>query len=186
MEKVTNEQLEAVSPYLFVKNNDIKNERGISISFKDRMFLIDILEDMSPLQAILKAPQIGATVTMTNKILWVAKYLEKDIIYTLPTMSDVYEMVGGKINRIIAQNEVYKHWTKDHDTVEQKAIGDNIIYWRGTFTQKQAMMVSSQLNVHDEVDASKPDVIDQYETRLQAEPDGWRWYFSHPSIVGQA
>ncbi len=182
--KITNEMLDEVSPYLFIKNHDIKNEQGISISYKDRQFLIDILQDMSPLQVILKAPQIGATVTFTNKILWCARYLHKDIIYTLPTQGDVFEMVGGKINRIIAQNPIYKQWTKDHDTVEQKTIGDSIIYWRGTFTTKQAMMVSSQINIHDEVDASNPLVIEQYETRQQAQMGGWRWYFSHPSIEG--
>lgn len=185
MDEPTIEQLEAISPFIFIKNQDIKNERGLPLVFKDRQFMIDILEDMSPLQCFLKAPQIGATVLETIKAFWVAKFLEKDIIYTLPTVGDVVDMVGGKINRIIAQNPVFLDWIKDHDTIEQKMIdGRNVIYFRGTFTTKQAMMVSSQLNIHDEVDASNPEVITQYETRQQAEMGGWRWYFSHPSIVG--
>lgn len=182
--EVTPEQLEAISPYIFIKNQEIKNEQGLPLSFKDRKFMIDILEDMSPNQVILKAPQVGATVLQTIKAFWTAKYKHKDIIYTLPTVSDVVDMVGGKINRIIAQNPVMLGMIKDHDTIEQKAVGDNIIYFRGTFTSKQAMMVSSQLNIHDEVDASNPEVITQYETRQQAQMGGWRWYFSHPSIVG--
>ena len=68
--------------------------------------------------------------------------------------------------------------------MQQKNVVDNIIYYRGTFTTKAAMMVSSQLNIHDEVDASNPEVIVQYETRQQAETKGRRWYFSHPSVVG--
>jgi len=100
---------------------------------------------------------------------------------TLPTASDVNDMAGGKVNRIIAQNPILMEWVKDHDTVDQKTVGDNIIYYRGTWISKAAMMVSSQLNIHDEVDASKQDVVMQYETRLQATTDGWRWYFSHPS-----
>jgi hypothetical protein len=72
----------------------------------------------------------------------------------------------------------------DHDTIEQKQVGKNIIYFRGTWTTKQAMMVSSQLNLHDEVDASNREVLTQYETRQQASMGGFRWYFSHPSIVG--
>jgi hypothetical protein len=35
------------------------------------------------------------------------------------------------------------------------------------------------------VDASKPDVIEQYETRLQATANGMRWYFSHPTLPEQ-
>lgn len=103
---------------------------------------------------------------------------------TLPTATDVNDMAGGKINRIIAQNPVLSSWVKDHDTVEQKAVGKQIIYYRSTFVAKAAMMVSSDLNVHDEVDASDASVITQYETRLEAKSDGKRWYFSHPSIAG--
>lgn len=144
----------------------------------------DFLDDMSPLQVVLKAPQIGATVTELVKTFWCAKKKGWDIIYTLPTQSDVHDMAGGKINRIIAQNPILGEWVKDRDTVEQKSIGKSIIYYRGTFTNKAAMMVSSDLNVHDEVDASDASVIQQYETRLQAKADGRRWYFSHPSIAG--
>lgn len=169
-------------PTLWIDKYQIKNEAGIRLEFKKRKFLEDILDDLSPLQVILKAPQIGATVTQIIKSLWVAKKLGKDIIYTLPTQGDVQDMAGGKINRIIAQNEVLRGWVKDHDTVEQKSVGENIIHYRGSFTTKSAMMVSSDLNIHDEVDASDQSVIEQYETRLQAKADGWRWYFSHPSV----
>jgi len=183
-DNITVEELETVSPFIWIKANDIKNEAGLPLEFADREFMIDILEDMSPLQAILKAPQVGATVLETIKAFWVAKYERRDIIYTLPTVGDITDMVGGKINRIIAQNPAMLDMIKDHDTIEQKQVGDNIIYFRGTWTTKQAMMVSSQLNLHDEVDASNKEVITQYETRQQASMNGWRWYFSHPSIVG--
>lgn len=141
--------------------------------------------DMSPLQVLLKPPQIGATIMNTLKSLWIAKKLGTQIIYTLPTQGDVQDMVGGAINRIIYQNAALMSWVKDHDTIEQKSVGNSIIFYRGTFTQKQAMMVPSGLNIHDEVDASEASVIVQYETRLQAqEGGGSRWYFSHPSLAG--
>lgn len=181
---ITKEQLAEYDIHCFIEAYNIKNEQGLPLDFKDRMFLWDIYTDMSPFQAIIKPPQIGMTVLETIKSLWVAKNKKKDIIYTLPTQSDVTDMAGGKVNRIIAQNPILKQWVKEHDSVEQKTVGDSIIYYRGTFTTKQAMMVSSGLNIHDEVDASKSDVVEQYETRLQANKDGWRWYFSHPTLVG--
>lgn len=138
---------------------------------------------MSQLQVLLKPPQIGASESQIIKTLYVAKKKGWDIIYTLPTDTDRTDMAGGKVNRIIAQNPILGTWTKDHDSVEQKGVGDNIIYYRGTYTQKKAMMVSSDLNVHDEVDASDPLVIRDYENRLQAKADGRRWYFSHPSLA---
>lgn len=172
-------------PTAFIRYHRIKNESGKEIEFEDHFFMKQIYNDISPLQVWLKPPQIGATVAAIVKTLWAAHTKKKDIIYTLPTQSDVYDMGGGKVNRIIAQNpDTLGKWVKDHDTIEQKSVGDNIIYYRGTFTTKAAMMVSSSLNVHDEVDASNPEVMTQYETRLQAQADGWRWYFSHPSLAG--
>lgn len=178
----TPEQLAEANIHVFLDHYDIKNEQGLPMEFKDRSFLWDIFEDESPLLAVLKAPQIGLTTLMTIKSLWVAKNRGKDIIYTLPTKSDVNDMAGGKINRIIAQNAIFQEWVKDHDSVESKRVGNQTIYYRGTFTNKQAMMVSSQLNIHDEVDASDQGVMEQYETRLQAQKGGMRWYFSHPSL----
>ncbi len=171
-------------PSLWVEKYQIKNEAGVPIEFDDHYFMRDFYDDMSALQVMLKAPQIGATLAELVKTFYCAKKNGWDIIYTLPTQGDVNDMAGGKINRIIAQNPVLLEWTKDHDTVEQKSVGDHIIYYRGTWTTKQAMMVSSDLNVHDEVDASDSEVIQQYETRLQAKAGGRRWYFSHPSLGG--
>ena len=171
-------------PTLWVKKYKIKTSAGLSIEFDNHYFMRDLFNDMSALQVWLKPPQIGASETQIIKTLYVAKKNKWDIIYTLPTQSDVNDMAGGKINRIIAQNPILGKWVKDHDTVEQKAVGDHIIHYRGTYSNKQAMMVSSDLNVHDEVDASDAEVIAQYETRLQAKADGRRWYFSHPSIAG--
>ena len=172
-------------PTLWILKYKIKNEVGTEIDFSKRKFLWDIYNDLSPKQALLKPPQIGATVMNTLKSLYVAKKIGKQIIYTLPTQGDVQDMVGGSFNRIIAQNPILMEWVKDHDTIEQKTVGDSIIFYRGTFTAKQAMMIPSGLNIHDEVDASDPNVITQYETRLQAQEDGGsRWYFSHPSLAG--
>lgn len=174
-------------PALWVLKHKIKNESGIPIDFTKRKYLWDIYNDLSPKQAFLKPPQIGATVMSTLKVFWVAKKLGKDIIYTLPTATDVVDIVGGSINRIIAQNTILRQWVKEHDTVEQKSVGNNLIRFRGTFSAKQATMVPSSLNVHDEVDNSDPAVLTLYQTRQEAqekESDKWQWYFSHPSLAG--
>lgn len=183
---ITKEQLAEHDIHCFIEAYGIKNEQGIPLDFHNHLFLWDIYTDLSPLQAIIKPPQIGCTVMMLIKALWIARYKKKDIIYTLPTAGDVVDMGGGKMNRLIAQNPILGEWVKDHDSIEQKNVKENILYMRGTFTGKSAMMVSSQLNIHDEVDASKSDVIEQYETRLMAnkEDSRWRWYFSHPDMVG--
>ncbi len=172
---------------MWVLKHNLKNETGFPIDFEKRRWQIDMWNDLSPKQVTLKPPQIGETIKNLIKSFYVAKKLKKDIIYTLPTEDDVKDMAGGKINRIIAQNPILQEWVRDKDSVEQKQVGENIIYYRGTWTSKAAMMVSSSLNMHDEIDASNADTIVQYETRLEAQDDEskkWRWYFSHPSIAG--
>lgn len=174
-------------PALWVKKHQIKNESGLPLTFDRRQWSWDIYNDLSPKQVGFKPPQVGWTVMSMLKAMWVAKKKKKDIIYTLPTQTDVQDIVGGTANRIITQNPVLREWVKEHDTVEQKSVGENLIRYRGTFSPKQATMVPSSLNIHDEVDNSDPDVLTLYETRLEAqekEEDKWRWYFSHPSIAG--
>lgn len=154
------------------------------MEFVKHVFMREPMNDMSPNQAWLKPPQIGASEAQIVKTLYCAKKKKWDIIYTLPTDTDRNDMAGSKINRIIAQNPILETWTKDHDSVEQKSVGDNIVHYRGTFSQKKAMMVSSNLNVHDEIDASDQSVITQYENRQQANSETRTWYFSHPSLAG--
>lgn len=172
-------------PALWIKKYKIKTSAGLPFEFDNHYFMRDFVNDLSPFQVLLKPPQIGATESQIIKSFYCAKKKDWDIIYTLPTATDVNDIAGSKINRIVAQNPILMEWVKDHDSVEQKSVGKRIIHYRGTFSAKQAMMVSSDLNIHDEVDASDPSVILQYETRLQAKSDGRRWYFSHPSIVGR-
>lgn len=170
---------------MWMLDNDIRTEKGEVYSFRDYPFYWDILKDDSQRQACIKAAQIGFSTAMLFKTLWYAKYKGLDIIYTLPTATDMREFAGGKINRIIAQNPVLKDWIKDHDTVTQKSVGDkSTIYYRGTWTQKAAMMVPSDCNVYDEVDASNQEVLMQYATRLQASDHRYEWFFSHPSAPG--
>jgi hypothetical protein len=179
------EQAFEEQPVLWVLKHEIKNEVGTPLEFEKRRYLWDIYNDLSPLQVLLKPPQIGATVAQVIKAFFVAKKLKRDIIYTLPTYTDVTDMVGGGFNRIIAQNPILMEWVRDHDTIDQKFVGDNIIRFRGTFTPKQATMYPSGCNIHDEVDSSNAEVLVQYENRLQAQEDGgYRWYFSHPSLAG--
>ncbi len=166
---------------------DIKTEDGIPLDWYDHSYMMDVYDEMAKCEKKIvcyKAAQITFSTAAILVTLWIAHNKGIDIIYTLPTFDDVKQFAGGKINRIIAQNPILQEWVQDKDTIEQKTVGNSIIYYRGTWTQKTAMMVSSDLNVYDEVDASKQDVITQYATRLQHSNLKLEWYFSHPSVPG--
>ena len=176
--------LEEISIHAFINKYEIKNEQGTPIDFYNHLFLFDIYRDFSQKLAILKAAQIGATTCEIIKSLWAVKNKGIDSVYILPTDSDVNSMVGSKVNRITAQNPIFQQWTKDKDSITQKQIGTNYIHYRGSWSEKAAIMVTSDWNMYDEVDACKQDVVEQYSTRLQHSKLKWEHYFSHPSSVG--
>ena len=177
-------KLSDISIHAFIQEYNIKNETGLPIDFKNHTFLFDIYKDFSPKLCVIKAAQVGMTTAEIIKKLWGIKTMGLDGIYCLPTDSDVNTMVGSKVNRIIAQNPILQEWTKDKDSIEQKQIGNNFIHFRGTWTQKAAIMVTSDWNSYDEIDSSKQDVIEQYSTRLQHSKHKFEHYFSHPSTEG--
>lgn len=175
-------QLAEQNIHCFIDAYNIKNEQGNILDFHKHAFLWDIYEDFSPHQAIMKAAQIGFTTTAIIKSLWLAHTNKMDMIYTMPTYSDVNTLVTSKVNRIIEQNPILQQWTAKKDTIEQKRVGESLIYYRGTWSEREALSVSSDLNVHDEVDRSNLKVVDQYYSRLQHSKFHWQWLFSNPSV----
>lgn len=180
----TKEQLAAANIHLFNEIFSISNDQGDKLDFKDHPFLWDIFGDFTPKQAILKAAQIGFSTTANIKALWLAKNRGMDIIYSLPTANDVREFVSGKTNRLISNNPIFQEWTQDKDSIEQKRVGNNVIYFRGTWTERAALAIPADLYISDETDRSKQDIVQQYKTRLQHSKWGWEWYFSNPSAPG--
>ena len=168
----------------WIAENDIKNERGEPIDFKSHLFLYDIYRDFSPLQVGFKAAQVGWTTMATLKNFYLAEKKHMDSVYTVPTQNDVYTLVGTKVNRIIASNPYLKNLVANQDSMERKQIGSNVIYYRGTMTEREALMVSSDLNIHDEEDRSDQNVVQQYRSRLQHSKYKWEWHFSNPSVEG--
>lgn len=177
-------KLSDISIHSWIQENQIKNEAGNPIDFRDHLFLFDIYRDQSPKLVCYKAAQIGFTTMALLKSIWLAKTKKMDIIYTMPSVTDVREIIGGKINRLIVNNPILLQYVKDKDSIEQRQFGESIIYYRGTWSDKAALGVSSDLNIHDEEDRSKQEVIQQYASRLQHSQFKWEWHFSNPSVEG--
>ncbi len=169
---------------LFLDYYNIKNDQGQPLDFKDHAYLWDIYKDFTPQQAILKAAQIGFSTTANIKALWLAKNRGMDIIYSLPSAADIKDFVSGKTNRLIDNNPIFQQWTADKDSIEQKRVGSNVIYFKGTWTERAAIATPADLYISDETDRSKQDIVQQFKTRLQHSKWGWEWYFSNPSAPG--
>lgn len=168
--------------HAFLDFYNITNDQGELLDFKDHVFMVDIYNDWSPKIVGKKAAQVTWSTTMNHKMLWAAKNIGLDIIYSMPTADEVREMVSGKTNRLIAHNKIYQRWTEDKDTVEQKKVGNHMIYYRGTMTERAALAIPADLYVSDETDRSDQTIVEQYSSRLQHSKFAWEWRFSNPSV----
>jgi len=167
----------------WVIDNEFINERGEILEFRDRLFLYDILADTSQIQVLKKCAQVGATVTYTLKAYFVAQKGKMNVIYTMPSDTDVSEFVKTKADMIFQSNELLRSQFSS-DTVGLKKIGDRFIYYKGTRSKTAPISTSADLLIHDEVDRSDLGIIEQYRSRLSASPYKGIWYLSNPSLTG--
>lgn len=180
--------LDKLSVHAWISNNAIKTENGSPIDFHSHRFLFDIYADRSPFICSMKAAQIGFTTYEILKSFHEAKNESgpngeaMDTIYVLPTADDVKQFSGGKTNRIIDNNPILQTWTTDKDSVEQKRVGRATIYYRGSWTERTALMISARKLIVDELDRCKPSIVEQYDSRLQHVTNPRKAFFSNPTI----
>lgn len=174
-------RLEQISVIAWITNNGIRTESGDVLDFKKYRFMYDIYCDRSPLICCMKCAQIGFTTYEILKTAHECRNERMDIIYVLPTADDVKKFSGGKTNKIIARNPILQSWTKDKDSIEQKQFGENTIYYQGSWTERAALMITAKKLVVDEYDRCKPDIVEQYDSRLQSVANPKKAFFSNPS-----
>lgn len=172
------------SIHAFINENRLRTSKGNRFTFDDHLFLFDVYSDFSPELAILKPAQIGASEMQVVKVLWAMRKYGIDVVYTMPTRDEAYALAGSKVNRLIANNPVFQQLVKDRDTIEQKTVGANMLYFKGTHSPKDAITVPADWLCHDETDSSRLDVIADYQSRLQHSKFKWTHWFSHPSSPG--
>jgi len=161
---------------------NLKTPKGDNLDFIDHSFLVDVYEDPARDQRIKKAAQIGVTTYAINKALWFADSHDVSIIYTFPTARDVLDFSRARINPIIQISPYMSSVVKKVDSVALKQIKKSFIYFRGAWSERQAITVDSDFNIHDEVDFSKPDIIDMYQERMSHSKFKWFLALSTPTI----
>lgn len=186
--------LESQNIIAWIFNHGIKTERNIPLSFARHSFMIDPYLDWTPEQGVRKASQCGWS-TMTNfKLFYSAKFgipeygiPAANVIYTLPSDQDVNAFVPSKTNLMIKNNQVIQDYLRDEngkvdtDSIQRKKIDQSMVYFKGTRSKTAALMLSSDLNIHDESDRSEQSIIGEYESRLANSMYKGRWIFSNPS-----
>ncbi|MBI4151615.1 phage terminase large subunit family protein [Candidatus Woesearchaeota archaeon] len=176
-------KIEDVSIIAWLFDNQFVNEKGELLSFREHPYLFDIYRDFSPHQAIKKAAQVGMSVTMVLKALFMAKTRGLNLIYTLPSDDDVHEFVPTKVDKIIQSNPAIANLLKN-DKVELKEIAGRFIHFKGTRSKTAPIMTTADLLIHDEKDRSEQPIIEQYGSRLARSAYKGVWALSNPSTSG--
>ena len=145
--------------------------------------MLDIYSDWSLVQVIRKGSQIGASTMEILRAFHAARFWGINQIYTLPTVDDVSEFVKSKVNRLVKVNTCILEGVsgKDVDSIEQKQIGKSFLFFKGTYTEKEAIMLTSDRNIHDELDKSKPEVVRDYTSRMGYSKIRSQHFFSTPT-----
>lgn len=178
------EDLIASTPLAWILFNNMVNENQEKIEFDNHRFMIDFYADDADDIVSRKSAQVGFSVAAILKSGHACKFGRYNIVYALPTKNVVNDFVKPKVNPLISGNPAFASIVRD-DSVSLKKIGDRFLYFKGGFSDREAISISGDILVIDEYDRM-PDmgVVNTFDSRLQASKNPKRWRFSNPSQVG--
>lgn len=187
MSKALDELIQA-SVLAWIKEKKVVNEKGRPIKMgknSPHFFLRALYEDRSDEIAVQKPSQVGVSTWAILTEIHDARYWGINQIHTLPTANDVGKFVPSKVNEIIKRNPCIKEGMseKEVESVNQKQYGKGFIYYKGTFSERESLMLSSDRNWYDEMDKSDQTSIGFYESRTEgADSLRQKRYISTPTV----
>ena len=156
----------------------IITEKRNKLEFQRHKILTDLYDCWADRIVIKKSAQVGATTYGILRALWLGKFNKVVVIFTMPKSSDISDFSQARVNPIVR----YSGIEANVDNVRLKQIESSFIHLRGTWGETEAISVPADLLIHDEIDRSKPDVIEMYEERLSASELKWKVLMSTPTI----
>src|SRR3990167_7969440 len=177
--------LSHISPLGWVISNSFVSENQEILDYLDsHRFQIQPMCDFHPYQVYKKSAQVGESVAKILKSFWVNKYLKLNVGYVLPSQNIVKDFVTPKVDPLIDSNPLLASWVSK-DSVTLKQIGDRFTYFRGAYSEREAIAISLDVLVLDEKDRMPSQtVITTYRSRLQHSKYKWIWELSNPSAEG--
>lgn len=174
----------ASSPLAWILFNGFVNENQRPVEFTNHRFLIDFYADDSDDIVSKKSAQVGFSVAAIIKSGHECQFNKQNVIYVLPTNNVIGDFVKPKVNPLITSNPAFSRIVKD-DSVGLKRIGDRSLFFKGGFSDREAISITGDILVIDEYDRMPSmAVVNTFDSRLQASEHPKRWRFSNPSQVG--
>ena len=177
------EALIAANTVLWILDNNFVTENKKPIEFTQHRFLIDYMSDQHPDKVAIKSSQVGLTVAETLDAIHLAAFRNMTSIHTLQTNDVIKGFVQPKVDPIIQMNPAISDVLKV-DSQNLKQFGDAFVFYRGAQAESQAINISADVLKIDELDRSKPKVVEMYQSRLDHSEYKWMRRFSNPSAIG--
>ncbi len=181
-QKLTIDDIKHVNIVTWIMENKVITENEKLIDFTNHRYMIQPYTDMSPEQWWLKCAQtVGGTTANMIKSAYLPIHYGLNGIYVLPTRTVVKDFVKPKVNKLYQNNEcISKYLVSDSENLKQ--LGNRFVYFRGAFSDTEAIGIQADFVIGDEYDRSNQQVLKTYRSRLDA--SDWRlfWCFSNPSI----
>jgi hypothetical protein len=152
--------------------------------------MVKPLTDWHPKLAFKKCVQVGASTSVLAKVSYQACLKNISVIYTLPSTSDVRKFTAARLDPMIEGSPYLTAKMKPEgsalaDSTEFKRIGQSFLYFKGSWAEHQAQSIDCDILCVDELDFSKPDIVEMYEERLEGSGSlGWEYLFSTPTVPG--
>lgn len=176
--------LQADSCLAWIIENNMVTENGTPVDFYDHLFLVDIYDDDSDDIVMIKSAQVGGTIWATVGSAHEVTFEKRNSIYVFPTKgSIVNDFVVPKVNPLIEHNKFISMHIKQ-DTQKLKQFGNNFLYYRGAFDEREAISISADTVWSDEYDRSNTRVVRTYRSRTENSKHPRFRTFSNPSAKG--
>lgn len=141
---------------------------GAKYSFEDHEFQEYIISDPSRENNVQKCSQVGVSEVSARMALALVNVLNPyTVIYTLPTATFARVFTKTRLNPVIEGSATMRanvHKTNHNNEVIQ--FGDSFIYIRGAASSNAPISIPADHLIHDEVDFSDQETLEQYFSRL--------------------
>lgn len=161
---------------------------GNPFSFVGHEYQVKILKDQSREKVIRKCSQVGITELSVRNALAKCALIKGFVVgYTMPTFTMANVLMRTRVDPIISESAYLSsmiHPTLDNADLKAFTNG-SFIHMKGSQTGSTALSVKMDMLVHDEVDASDPEILALYQSRLTHSIYKEKIMLSTPTLPGR-
>jgi len=127
-----------------------------------------------------KSTQAGVTTMALVRMLHFMTHWTGKVMYMMPRQKDVLDMVGTRLDPILARSPMLNKLRGTPDNMQTKQIGNSFVYFQEGTMEPRSIPVD--LLFVDEVDLTDPANIGTATNRLDASNWKLRYYLSTPTV----